>query len=603
MNICPYLRVSDIFPGTASDPDTFISILRHLSRTDALFACARLNTAFSDQADTTRLAAQRHAQNWYLETLFSRSQLELIDRFREQHGWKGPDGIFFRGQLMELFRWIVLYSTDQPNDGTTFEDPGSRCLFIQAALIASDMWGSKRAFQHVNPNSGDIEASHKQFLGPVRKSVEAGLSARESIYYLGRGWGLFVEHHQNIRRTFSEEFRLATDMSLEEYYACCVAMISMKFKDPRGYFGCPVFKPDQWSEDALDLSLLLKFIALESNTVANLHHDAQEPPDPFEFEKRLRERPILRTNDGRCIAIDPVYFGEKMAVGPLFHVLKRSPEKANEIFGHFGDAVEAYAGDILDRMFPTFPRLAKRLERNLFLRGRDGEEAEIDALLNDVTDIVVFETKAAFLREEKLLPADPSTLIALIRNKYARPKDSEMGTRAVGMAQLANAIKILTQPMIRDSNRFLRMKNIFPVMIVHDSLVSVPGWGKLLASEFQNLIRPDTVRQDSVMSVNEKIVFPPVVMCLDDLEHLQRSIENFGFLDLIKDYCSSCADRTETLHDFIASNEMYKNKMMQSGFVAEYAQKALAECMNRVFRRSQKSESPDRHRQSGVSGD
>jgi hypothetical protein len=64
---------------------------------------------------------------------------------------------------------------------------------------------------------------------------------------------------------------------------------------------------------------------------------------------------------------------------------------------------------MLDRMYPAPPGFVARLQRNVKIGGK-GSKLEIDAVLNNVTDAVLFEIKAAWLREDAILDDSPGGL-------------------------------------------------------------------------------------------------------------------------------------------------------------------------------------------------
>ncbi len=117
----------------------------------------------------------------------------------------------------------------------------------------------------------------------------------------------------------------------------------------------------------------------------------------------LRERPILVLRDGWAAILDATFFSEKISIGPLFHVLRRHGARANEIFGAFGLAFEDYSNSILRRMYPEGNGLASRLRFPVRGIDRDGRDFEMDAVLNDVMQVVVFEEKAVWLKDEIVL--------------------------------------------------------------------------------------------------------------------------------------------------------------------------------------------------------
>ena len=184
-HVSVYVPISVVFPHINSEIKTFRSILAGLSRTDTLFWCARLNLVLSTKFDVDSIERQKFGLNQF----FSRSEIRAISDFIVSNGGIERVKVFFRGQLLELFRWVALYCIDHPGDGDTYEDPDVRRKFGQAALIASDIW-NKRVFEDKFSLEGGIELARKRALGPIRQSMEATKSSQELAQTLGRGWTL-----------------------------------------------------------------------------------------------------------------------------------------------------------------------------------------------------------------------------------------------------------------------------------------------------------------------------------------------------------------------------------------------------------------------------
>ncbi len=162
-----------------------------------------------------------------------------------------------------------------------------------------------------------------------------------------------------------------------------------------------------------------------------------EDVPPYDY-RPLRERPILRLSDGRTVILDPVFFSERASVGPLFLLSKNKPQnKANDIFAAFGESFENYAGDILRRMFPEAPGLFNRLSCNLKISETNQSDnmLEIDACLNEVTEIVLFEMKAVWLREEEILTEDHERYLQHLREKYGVAEGTCRDRKIKGVGQ------------------------------------------------------------------------------------------------------------------------------------------------------------------------
>jgi hypothetical protein len=272
----------------------------------------------------------------------------------------------------------------------------------------------------------------------------------------------------------------------------------------------------------------------------------------------LRERPILALADGRAAILDPTFFGEKIAIGPLFHLLARARGgKANEIFGAFGLAFEDYANGILRRMYPYRAGLASRLRCSITGRDREGRDFEMDAVLNDVRQVVVFEEKAAWLKDEVVL-GDIDQWIEQIRSRYGIATASVGGKqeRSKGVAQLAQLVR-----RILDANcgavqpDFAAAEVVHPVLLVHDTGLNAPAYGTFLDAEFRSLLGSVPLG---------KRVMPLTVMTIADLESLESSVEEFSMRQLLEDYAAAQPEALVSLHNFIAVDPRYAGKIKPS---------------------------------------
>jgi hypothetical protein len=274
--------------------------------------------------------------------------------------------------------------------------------------------------------------------------------------------------------------------------------------------------------------------------------------------RELRERPILILADGRAVILDPNFFSEKISVGPLFHLLAQARGgKANELFGAFGLAFEDYANAILRRMYPDRSGLASRLRTPVVGRDPDGRDFEMDAVLNDVLQVVVFEEKAAWLKDEVVL-SDVDVWIAQIRPRYGVSAVSADGKkeRPKGVAQLArNVRRILDRNCGAVQPDFAAVEVIHPVLLVHDTRLNAPAYGTFLDAEFRALL-------GSVPS--GKHVMPLTVMTIADLENLESSIDQFSMRQLLTDYAAAHPDGLVSLHNFMACDPRYSEKLKPS---------------------------------------
>jgi hypothetical protein len=205
--------VDAIFPDLRADEATLVGLLQRLSRTDTLFWCARLNLLVSGPGtDDPRIRQQRA-----LRQLCTGDEIHRVSRLAAQYGGASHVRVFFRGQLLELMRWAAKYCVDHPGDGTTFEDPAVRRRFVQAALIAGELW-SIHVYGDRFTLEGGLGVARRRALPSIRKAIEEGGTAQEFESALGGGWTLFSRYFPRHYPVFPEEFRLATGLTPEEYY-------------------------------------------------------------------------------------------------------------------------------------------------------------------------------------------------------------------------------------------------------------------------------------------------------------------------------------------------------------------------------------------------
>lgn len=312
-----------------------------------------------------------------------------------------------------------------------------------------------------------------------------------------------------------------------------------------------------------------------------------EDAPPYDY-RPFRNRTILRTGDGRAIVMDPVLFTDKLAVGPLF-LLARGEERrrgsSNQLFAAFGRAFEEYTCDILRRMFqPTSSSLARRLTCPAEIVDGSGTKLPLDGCLNDVTEAVLFEIKGVFLREHRILDQDPDSYVDALRDSYVTSRRDGGSPRPKGVAQLARGITALCEEGAFQRNpAFADVKRVYPVMLVHDLLIGTPLHGHFLASEFAELLKPDSTARTGQLRKGPLAVEPLIVMTVDDIEKVETSIEAFGFRELLKDYSDNDPCRLGTLRDHLQASAKYKGRLVPNRSLVDKTNEILRLAADALF--------------------
>ncbi len=544
-----------------NDFDTFKTLLTDISLTDALFWCARLNLIVTNPLENDHIKRQQTAIDLFLTS----EEIKKVNEFALEKGDATKITVFFRGQLLELLRWILLYCHNHPNDGKTFEDPNIRRKFVQTALIASDFW-AKRVYGNRFSADGEIDTARRRALGAIRKAIEGTELCPELTRSFGRGWTIFIDYFRNQYKSFDTEFQSSTSLSVEDYFKCLL-IITVHFANPRSN-NTGIFNPRTFADSTLLKDIFQKYIAYESQSVGKLKNEFWGNADetekielPYDYLP-LREKPILCSEDGRAIILDPIFYNEKASIGPLFILTKnKTRSQANEIFGAFGKAFENYASDILNRMFPDIDG-NKQLFCNLKKEGLNGKELEMDACIIKHRDLILIETKAVWIREDKILNEDSQKYLEHLREKYGVIEQCNTGTRKVkGVGQLARIANNIVCDLFQIKNpEFNQVATIYPILLVYDAFLDAPVYGQFLASEFERLFCPS---QKSDFK-NGLTVHPLIVLTIEDLENLEFSLNHFELQDLLSDYSINCPDRLASLNNYIAGSkyakQMYYNK-------------------------------------------
>lgn len=586
--------ISAVFPDVANDFQVFATLLRTLSRTDTLLWCARLNLIISNPQNHNH----REKQQYGISVFFTKEEIERINRYSVEHGGAEKVIVFFRGQLLELIRWVCLLCQDQPGDGETFNDSRVLQMFAKAALLASDIW-AQRVIGNRFSFVGEVSAARRRALASIRQSIAETSSGTEPLWAMGRGRSIFTEHLVQVYPDFDGIFTQQTGLSLDEYYTCLCAIIAQFLNrtpekaatgaDGSGLFdvnivchSCPHMKP-----------VFSRYFALESQTAPELKQalwggrSFATPSDAGRFDLgAMRRRPIIRAADGRAIILDPVFYAERGAIGPLFYALQgMDSRQSNLLFSALGHAFEAYVGAMLQRALPTrATHQQRRFVRNpIGGDARGGAVQLADACLVHASELILFEMKATWISDRVVAADEPERYLDQLREKYGVHTGPEGRQTAKGVGQLARSIcRIANGEWTLTGQDLAGPKRLYPVLLVHDQLLDAPVHGQFLAEEFVQCLQPDGVCSNGDLRKGRFAVTPLIIMTIDDLENLEVSLEHFELRDLLCDYSAACLDRIVSLNNFIAASS-YGQMMYYNRAVAGKSLDILKHTMKELF--------------------
>jgi hypothetical protein len=203
-----------LFPGTSASEATLLETLVNLSRDDTLFECARANIIVTGAGADDPTGRQQRLLN----RLLTSNDIDRINAFARAHQTRLPI-VFFRGQLLELMRWVARHCRNLPGDGKTYADPNTRRNFVKAALIAGMLW-SYRIHGTRLKGDGNVEIRRNRAMGAFRKAMEESNFTPNLARILGRGWLLFTEYLPRRYPAFHAEFSAASDLTVDQFLTC-----------------------------------------------------------------------------------------------------------------------------------------------------------------------------------------------------------------------------------------------------------------------------------------------------------------------------------------------------------------------------------------------
>jgi hypothetical protein len=227
------------------------------------------------------------------------------------------------------------------------------------------------------------------------------------------------------------------------------------------------------------------------------------------------------------------------------------------------------------------PGLVTPLARNLAGRGAAGEEFEIDASLNYVTDLVLFEVKAVWGRESDLAPDRSGALLDLLRKRFSVTAES-----VKGVGQLARIVSaIVGRRWLGPMDEFGGVQRVFPVVVVHDRLSGSPGFGSFVLDEFRKALGPHVPAPRGQLACGQLTVFGPIVLTAEDLELLEVSTERAGIRDLLAEYSHWSPDRMLPFSAYLAEISA-SGRVLANRALAATSMDVLIRSMQRLFEKS-----------------
>ncbi len=556
MHVSVFVPARALYSDLDESIDCLASLVRQLSRTDALLWCGRLNLVLSNWA-----VGHGESQQYAVDRFFPDQE----ERVR-LNGWvrsqSNPEvvSVFFRGQLLELARAICIFGRDREDDGATFESLRDRRLFAQAALVAGDVWGARvyPTFPDRSEIESDVRRARQGTMHTVRSSSAENAGANLPYAALGRGaqiWRHMASRCPDLERIFQEHAGISLDEYFENMAALFMGHIDIRPSTEHVPGNVPgMFDHRFWARAPHMRESFERFMRLEAIELDALAQRMRASNVPGGHVRVFRQHPIVRTRDGRSLVVDPTALVHHAALGPLFILRDLASHRAADLFRLNGEAFEAYVAELLQTRYPRSELLVDRIAVQVnLIRGRT-TVGELDAVIaTGANEVCILESKAGFISDQDL--RDGSDYQRTLRKKLGHQGNG----KGKGVAQPANAIRELSVGGLSDVPPILtNVRTILPVLLVQDALVDGPGHGDFFAGEFLSTLGLEASSGQRSIQIGPFHVAMPIAVTIDDFEWLEASLGQFALGEFLKAYDAWDPDRVHGIRHFVSTSQRYQ---------------------------------------------
>jgi len=568
------ISATDIFDDVSDDFSVLKSLLASLNKTDCLLWCGRLNLILSN-----RSIGNSEKQHYIARNFLKPEEARRLDVFSHKNGGNRRIAILSRSSLLELIRWLCLFSPDAPDELRTFESEEIRSRFIRAAVISGSLWG-KRIHKH-----GIISDRHK-YLTWMRKNINENTTAPDFTRSVARGRILLGQHLPQHYGNFERDFFDRTNLSLNDYYIAISTILSQSTVVTPDMVvetneKCGGFNLDNLCDNMTEMgkSIFNHYLIIDSqtpdeltNALLNQFDEIKDPDQDIDLSGIFLDRPIIRTI-GKVrmgMVLDPVVLDERAQLGPFWTVVRSSSDSVgNNLRRLLGEAFEKnYAYNCIEKMFTGNTRSIEWQHDAKADNTINSEEVQIsDFLMRDRYSLALIEAKASLILDDKLNIDVPGRYVREVLNKYGRIANP------VGVGQLCNSICELASGNWKPYEFSIGdIYRIYPVLLVLDDFIANRGHIRLLAEKFVDGLKPDYIFPlQKSMKKGEFTIMPLIVMSIDEMENLENAPRDFNFLQFLLDYSDFAKGQCHSVTEFVGQSQgqysFFYNQTIVNNFV------------------------------------
>ena len=500
---------------------------------------------------------------------------------------KTPTGsfIFGRQPTLRLLTEVACLFDGHSKSDISQNDP--RNPLARGYLIANGL-SDQEKLDYQN----DLEVKEKEDQADLKRDVLVSfiplmeykmppLSSRSNGEFLVRTYELLCRLEKTDSNIdVNDIFYQATGLTLRKYYHL-IALVVVKYLNlsPEAILegeeslfidikGSPGLKP-----------LYDKLLPHACISVSTLAAETGKPTGLTNEFRLWRQYPLVRLSDDHIMCVDIRFLLDKLESG-IFWIIRDELEKhkrgdGQKIISLWGKVFEDYAASIIKRGINSQTPSMEKYILNPKYVGKSENEC-IDIAVCSDENLILLECKAPLLSAKVKFSGEFDKLRRELRTKLVETKTERGKTKLKGIGQLWDAIQTLGHTNRKKRRRvegvdISKVKKIYPVLVLSDSVFGTPCMNCFLNSEFQRFVKHGNLKKHLT-------IMPLTVLTVEHLEelepwlnespfymHLDRWLEQFNQNDV-----RGFGDYTYSLHEHTPRENQFMSQQFEKIKVEAY---------------------------------
>jgi len=548
--IAQYVTYQEIYKYTdkvENNENLFFKEISEFDFNDALQSLAKLNYLLSEGYH--RINPEELI---YIDQLFSGKLRQRLKAF-----WRLDRKIFYRQQMLALIKANIVRNDERKNKKLVGKDLES---FARVMFRVTDFTESDRIKRERRTRTE--EGRKKVSLGVLCRNLHFN-SSQEFASLLSRYWTIYFECIREAERLYlkevfriAREFRKATGLNLELFILLCFGLYAHYLKPKKSVL---IDQPGQFLIGEQYFKNLKARIRKKAKRIFSILayskkgfkrefelQDKKGGSFYFNFQPFWR-KPFYKLNENTYFLLDLQYLQEKMTLGIYgeindYYIMHRKEANSREkekidrkrtaLNAFTGRCLEIYVRNLLRRMYPTQPPLARRL----FWEGQGDSTGGVDFIVHYPDCLIFIEVTISGIRHNTMLTANFDKIEKEIKQIFFSAENRKSKGKVVQLNGAINSFKKgeLNSLGIDPST----IRRIYPILVLQKGIPTIPvvfarycGWirkKRFIRGYLDNFLIIDLEELEMIESiVSQGVQLPDILEQYKSSEYKGWPFKNF----------------------------------------------------------------------------